>query len=107
MQENELSGQESMNIIRQMIQVARDYHNENGDGWLIWGWLLFTASLTSAVFDQVNLNRYIGRVWTIMLGIGLLTNFLWYIIKRKSNPVKTYVQELLDKLGTGFFISLF
>jgi Flp pilus assembly protein TadB len=90
-----------------MIQAARDDHRENGDGWLIWGWLLFIASVLSFVFFYVDLKIYISWIWTGMLFIGLIIYMVGQVRKRKNNKVKTYVQDLLDKLGTGFFISLF
>jgi hypothetical protein len=42
-----------------------------------------------------------------MLGLGLLLNILILARYRRREPVTTYVQELLHKLGIGFFVSLF
>jgi Flp pilus assembly protein TadB len=107
MEERKLTEQESLQLIHQMIQVAKEDHRENGDGWLIWGWLLFIASVLSAVFSYLELQNYISWVWTGTLGVGLLIGVLLYIFRKKPDTVKTYVQELLDRLGAGFFISLF
>jgi Flp pilus assembly protein TadB len=106
MEEKNLSEEESLDLIHAMIQVAKNDHRENGDGWLIWGWLLFTASVLSVVFIQLDVIGYISYVWVSMLAIGLIINVLFHIRNRRKTG-KTYVQDLLDKLGTGFFISLF
>jgi Flp pilus assembly protein TadB len=107
MEDKQLSGEESMNIIQKMIQVARDDHRENGDGWLIWGWLLFLSSVLSAIFAHLNLLSYISWTWSVMLITGLSIYIIFHVRKQNRQRVKTYVQELLDKIGTGFFISLF
>lgn len=107
MDDKKLSGEESLQLIQQMIQVAKDDHRENGDGWLIWGWLLFLASVASVVMGYTGLSEYIGYSWTGMLVIGLIIYIAGRIRKKKHKRVQTYVQELLEKLGNGFFISLF
>lgn len=107
MEEKKLSGEEGLSIITQMIQMARDDHHETGEGWLIWGWLLFAASISSALLLQINRPRDVGFVWGGMLLLGLVLYFFGHVRARKRKRVKTYVQDLLDKTATGFFISLF
>jgi hypothetical protein len=105
MEEKNLTGHESLNIISRMIQVARDDHRENGDGWLIWGWLLFVASVLSALLSHFEMGRYIGWVWIILPVFGLVYNIFFHLKRRRK--VNTYVQDLIDRIGTGFFIRLF
>jgi len=107
MDEKKLSGEESFQLIQQMIQVAKDDHRENGDGWLLWGWLLFVSSVASIVMSYMDLGRYIGYMWMGILVIGLAIYMGGRMQKRKREKVQTYVQELLNKLSNGFFISLF
>lgn len=107
MEEKKLSGEESLLLIRQMIQVAKDEHREKGDGWLIWGWLLFVASISSAILSYAKLGRYVGWVWLGILAIGLIVYALGHLRQQRKEKVHTYVQELLNKIERGFFISLF
>lgn len=107
MEEKKLSGEESLLLIRQMIQVAKDEHREKGDGWLIWGWLLFVASISSALLSYAKLGRYVGWVWLGILAIGLIVYVLGHLRQQRKEKVHTYVQELLNKIERGFFISLF
>ncbi|MDF2193117.1 hypothetical protein [Paraflavitalea sp. CAU 1676] len=107
MEEKKLSGEESLLLIQQMIKVARDEHQEKGDGWLIWGWLLFSATVGSIVLSYLKLGRYIGWVWLGMVAVGLIVYAIGHLQKKKKDTVQTYVQELLDKIEHGFFISLF
>jgi Flp pilus assembly protein TadB len=107
MEERKISEHESLHLIQQMIQVAKADHRENGEGWLIWGWLLFIASIASAVLVYVNFPQYISWVWSGILIVGGVIYILFHVLKRREEKVKTYVQELLDRLGAGFFMSLF
>ena len=106
MEEKNLSGEESLQLIRQMIQVAKDEHQEKGDGWLIWGWLLFSASLASVILSYTDGRKYVGYVWLGMIAVGIVVYIVTHAGKKQQEKVQTYVQELLQKIGTGFFISL-
>lgn len=106
MEERRISEHESLHLIQQMIQVAKDDHRENGEGWLIWGWLLFLASVISAVLVYLEIEGFFSWVWSGTLIVGLVL-YISFRVRKKDDEVKTYVQELLDRLGTGFFISLF
>jgi Flp pilus assembly protein TadB len=107
MEEQKITEHESLQLIQQMIQVAKEDHRENGDGWLIWGWLLLVGSVTSAVLSFLDIRGYISWVWSGILIIGVVVYFVFHVLRRKKVKVKTYVQELLDRFGAGFFISLF
>ncbi|WP_276479987.1 hypothetical protein [Paraflavitalea pollutisoli] len=107
MEENKLSGEDSLQLIQQMIQSSRDEHQENGDGWLLWGWLLFSASVISCIMGYMGYGRYVGEVWLGMLVVGLIAYaFNWRSKKARTNRVQTYMQGLLNKIQSAFFISL-
>jgi hypothetical protein len=106
MEEKELSGADSLRIIQQMIGAARDEHHEKGDGWLIWGWLLFIASVSSVVLSYLGLPRFIGYVWNSTLIVGPVIFVVIYLRKVKDDVVRTYVQNLLHKIQVGFYLSL-
>jgi hypothetical protein len=106
MEEKDLSGADSLRIIQQMIGAARDEHHEKGDGWLFWGWVLFIASTGSVILSYLDLSSYIKYLWNGALIIGPLIFFLRYFRKKKDDPVRTYVQNLLYKIQVGFYLSL-
>jgi hypothetical protein len=109
MENKHLSGTESLKIIEQMIGRAREEEKDSGMGWIIWGWMLFLASIVNYVMIIMDAqNKYIA--WTIF-GIA---SFIWIIysvvlkrvITKPSVKVKTYTNELVDRMGIAFFISL-
>lgn len=107
MEEKKLTGEDSLYLIQQMIQSSRDEHQENGDGWLLWGWLLFSASVASCVMGYTGLREYVGNVWLGMLAVGLIAYAIGFRRKKaRTNRVQTYMQGLLNKIQSAFFISL-
>ena len=59
---NDFTQKESLALIEQMMGAARNELRENGMGWLIWGWLLFIASIISAVFMKTGLTENCNSV---------------------------------------------
>lgn len=104
--EKQLSGEESLSIIRQMINTAKHEQKDDGTGWIIWGWMLFLAS----ILTLVNLQYWWFNLfffWNV-LGFVTLVFLLFDVVKKffvKSKVrVKTYTKSLFDKLNAGFFI---
>jgi len=107
-QEKKLSGDESLLIIQQMIQAAKQEQKDDGKGWILWGWLLFSASLLT--FINLKTNWFSNYFFWNLFGITSLVLILFRIIRfyffKKTVRIKTYTSELFEKLNIGFFISL-
>jgi hypothetical protein len=108
MEEKEISEQESLLLIQQMIHTAKREQKDDGRGWIIWGWMLFLAS----TFTVFNLRfHWFGTYffWNMFGGftlVAMLYQIIVFLFFKKSEKVKTYTKDLFDKLNTGFFISL-
>ena len=108
MKEEIVSEQESLDIIRQMIHTAKQEQKDDGKGWIIWGWLLFLASL----FTYINLHASLVDTfffWNIFGACSLLLlayETVRYFSGKQKGRVRTYTKDLFDKLNGGFFISL-
>jgi hypothetical protein len=50
-----LSGEQSLQIIQEMIRSAKQEQKDNGMGWIIWGWMLFLASALTVINIHLNL----------------------------------------------------
>ncbi|HMO31673.1 MAG TPA: hypothetical protein PKE63_09995 [Lacibacter sp.] len=108
MQEQPISEQESLQIIRQMIATAKQEQKDDGMGWILWGWLLFAGStlsflnqFTRWVNDFFFWNLF-GFLSLIMLVAGLVRS----VRPRTTQRVRTYTNELYSKLNVGFFMTL-
>jgi len=103
-----LTGHDSLAIIQQMIYAAKQDQKDDGIGWILWGWLLFAASVLTIVNLQYNWYStfFFWNVFGI-IAIGLL---LFTIVKalvfKRTKKVRTYTKDVFDKLNIGFTISL-
>jgi hypothetical protein len=103
------SGQESLQVIQQMIFVAKKEQRNDGLGWIWWGWMLFAASIFSLLNDQYNwLSPYFfwDTLGVIAIGYFIIRSVGYFSGKRRK-AVRTYTGELIHKLNVGFFVSLF
>jgi len=109
MEEKNLSEQESLQIIQQMIDTAKQEQKDDGAGWILWGWLLFLASIFTWLNIQFHWFENIGLFWNIF-GICVVLYWIYRIIihatGRDRVKVKTYTGDLFSKLNSGFFIFL-
>lgn len=103
-----LSEQESLSIIQQMIETARQEQKDDGMGWISWGWVLFLASILTFInsytqwFHNFFFWNFLGPVSLLILLYSLVADKL---VKRKGK-VKTYTGDLFKKLNGGFVIML-
>jgi hypothetical protein len=107
-EEKQLSEHESLSIIQQMIDTAKQEQKDDGMGWIVWGWMLFFAS----VLTYVNLRAEWFSPWFFWNAFGVLT-FLLLIIEivrnfrlGRNRKVKTYSKAIFEKLNVGFFVCL-
>ena len=109
MEEKNLSEQESLQLIQQMINTAKQEQKDDGVGWIIWGWLLFFASIFTWINIQYHWFRNIALFWNIF-GICVIIYWIYRIIifasGRPGGKVKTYTGDLFARLNSGFFIFL-
>jgi hypothetical protein len=109
MEEKQISGQESLLIIQQMIDTAKKEQKDDGKGWIIWGWLLFVAS----IFTWINLYTKWVSVFFFWTSVGLITLLIgmFEVVRdnffRKRKKVRTYTKDLFERLNIGFFTVLF
>lgn len=108
MEDKQLTGHDSLLLIQQMIETAKHEQKDDGKGWIVWGWLIFLAS----VFTIINIQyRWMNTFffWNLF-GVATLLILLYqtirYLFIKKTVRVKTYTQDLFNKLNTGFFIAL-
>jgi hypothetical protein len=108
MEDKRLSEHESLMLIQQMISTAKQEQKDDGKGWIIWGWLLFLASIFTFLnikFEWVSTFFFwniFGLITILLLGYETFV----YLSGRKKERVKTYTNDLFNKLNIGFFISL-
>ena len=109
MDNRSLTGAESLQLIQQMIHTAKQEQKDDGKGWIVWGWLIFLASVFTFLNITFNWSNSTFFFWNLF-GLVTLVFFAYKTIQnffiKKTVRVKTYTQDLFNKLNVGFFIAL-
>ena len=103
--DQKLSSEKSLEIIQQMITQAKTNITDNGLSWLLWGTMLFMASLSTFIFINIGSdNLFLG--WNIFGAITIVL-LVYDVVRPKRKKVKTYVDDLMLMVDIGFFVSIF
>lgn len=103
--EEQLSNEKSLDLIRNMIDAAKQKVTDNGVGWLLWGTMIFLASLSTYFFIVFQYpNIFLG--WNIF-GFATVLLLSFQFLRPKKKKVKTYVDDLLRLFDLGFIICMF
>lgn len=103
--ENKFTEEESLAVIVNMIQAAKTGIRDNSFYFLLWGWLVFIASLTHYALLWFG-NEHASLAWMLMPVGGIITGIYSYR-QNKTNRVTTYVDEFMKYVLTAFLVSLF
>lgn len=108
MEEKQLDEKESLQLIQQMIVMAKKEQRDDGWGWILWGWLLLIASLLTVV--NLHFRWFSTFLFWNLFGVVAIIFFLYELSRtfffKRRQKVKTYTSDLFSKLDSGFFISL-
>ena len=104
-EETQLSKEKSLEIIEQMIQKAKSNFTDNGYGWLLWGSMIFIASLTTFfLIESGSGNIFI--IWNVFGGLAIIL-LAYGFLKPKRESAKSYVSDILRYVDIGFTVCLF
>jgi hypothetical protein len=104
LEENKLSGQESIQIITEMIQKVKGSFNENGSSAILWGAVVAFCGLVS--FVQAQWNFSIGfDVWFLIM-LAIIPQMFIVFREKKMKLFKTYQQSATDYIWLVYGISI-
>jgi len=105
--EKTLTEQESLLLIGQMIQQARESVQENGFIFLLWGWLVLAASLTNYVLLYAFGYEHHYLPWPVLMTLGGLVSMIYARRQSKNESgVKTHLGTFMKYLWIAFGVSL-
>lgn len=100
-----LTEKESLGIIQEMINKAKNQFSEDGTLYLLWGWVILACSFAYFVLDVVVDFKKPWIVWSLTWVVaGYMMLYLWK--KDRSRKVKTYTEELLGYVWLCFVIMM-
>ena len=104
--EKTLTERESLLLIGQMIQHTKQTVQENGFIFLLWGWLVFAASISQYLLLYVFKSDYNTLPWPVLMIAGAIISMVYGAKKRKREHVKTYIGNFMKYLWIAFGVSL-
>jgi hypothetical protein len=104
MEEKEIDVDESLIIIQQMVNRAKNNISENGFMYIFWGWLVFITAIAFFILMKMGF-EWAPIVWMTM-PLGGIFSGIWGYTQRKNERVKTYVDSHLAYVWIAFGICL-
>ena len=102
--EKEFNEQESLTVILNMINAVKAGFYDNSFYFLLWGWLVFIASITNYVLlvtGQPN-----AEIAWMLMPLGGIVTAIYSYRQKKQQRVKTYVDEFMKYVVTAFLVSM-
>jgi uncharacterized membrane protein len=105
MQSENFSPKESLQLIENMINQARNRFSDNGFLYLLWGWLILFCSLGHFVLLKLNLYRNPEIIWA-SCWVAVLFQVIYLARKSKKKTVSTYSENIIGYIWTSFGICM-
>jgi FtsH-binding integral membrane protein len=102
-----LTPQESLRVIRETIDLAKHNVRENGFHFLLWGWLVMLTCLASYFLALNDQPRADTLPWMIMMAIGIPAALIYERRRDKKRQPENMVRDWYGLIWLGFGISLF
>ena len=103
--EHIMTEQESLQVIQRMINSAKQEFRDKSFSYLLWGGLVFIASLGHFLLAAIGYSNA-GLVWLLM-PLGGVISMIYGYHERKKEKVKTYFDEFNKHALVAFLVSLF
>lgn len=105
--ETTFNEKDSIRVITEMIENSKSNLKDNSFFYLLWGWLVLIASVTSFVLLKMGFSEIYWIPWPIlMFGGGIVSGIAGYRIGKKAKA-KTMFDTTMAYLWSGFVITLF
>jgi hypothetical protein len=101
-----MTGEDSFKLIQQMINTAKNDMEDSSFYFLLWGWLVFIASIGNFILIKMSY-EYNWILWAVLMPLGGLITTLYSRRQNKMQRVKTYIDELMKFVWIAFVVSLF
>ncbi|MCC5917251.1 MAG: hypothetical protein JJU02_07970 [Cryomorphaceae bacterium] len=99
--------QQNLEVVQQMIAMARHKVNESGFHFILWGILIILASIAQYTMLKMGLGPKSNLVWLVMTAIGVPIAVIYEKRKSKTQMIKTHFDRIYAQLWMGFGFALF
>ncbi|MBN1340957.1 MAG: hypothetical protein JXA03_16635 [Bacteroidales bacterium] len=103
--ETTITERESLKIISEMIETSKNNIRDNGFFYLLWGWLVFAASLIH-FFLLFTGYKHPYIAWPVLMFSGALISVIAGIRMGKKAKVISHIDKTIIFLWWGFFFTI-
>src|SRR5256885_9753000 len=100
MEEKEMTGQESFQLINRMIYEAKGYYYENGIAALVYGFSIFFFSILAFMIEK-KIFTFPFHPFYMLIPVFFVQSWIQYK-QEKKKKAKTFTDEAIDYVWTGF-----
>jgi uncharacterized protein with PQ loop repeat len=104
-QEKKLSEQESLTLITQMINKAKNSYHSTGIGAMMWGTIIAFCSLER--LSEIQFNYRLPFDIYLLTFIAIIPQVLLNIKEKRERKIKSYDDPYMSYMWMGFGISIF
>jgi hypothetical protein len=99
--EKQMTGEESLKIITDMINRTKINIRQGSFHLLFWGWLIFICSLSEFLLYKFTSIPNPWRVWFLTIP-GVFVSFIYGFMKGRKEKVHTYAESIYTWTWIGF-----
>ncbi len=105
MEQNKMTEKESLQLISQMINKAKNSYHDTGIGPILWGSVITICSLVTYFRIKYNFSLPFD-IWLLTL-FALVPQIFIAVKESRINKVKGYDDKVIDYLWISFGVSIF
>ncbi|MBL0268833.1 MAG: hypothetical protein IPP99_09260 [Chitinophagaceae bacterium] len=102
--EKQLTEKESLELITQMINKAKDACHDTGVTTIMWGAVIICCSLVR--FAELHFDFRLPFDIYLLTFLAVIPQIYFNVREKKRRKVKTYDEQFMDSLWTAFGISI-
>jgi len=104
--EKNLNQAESIAIIQEMINKAKNQYSESGTLYLVWGFTILVCSLVQFIADYFFNYKQAFYVW-LATWLVFIYQIFYLRRKKKASIVNTYTDDILKYVWICFVVCMF
>ena len=104
--DNNLTPQESLRVIRETIDLAKNEVRQDGFHFLLWGWLVAIASGADWYLAVIEHKEWHSMAWMIMVVVGMPASFIREWRVGQHQKTQNVVRNWYSLVWLGYGISM-
>lgn len=106
MPEEKFTPEQSLELIGQMINKAKNKFGENGHLYLLWGWAILACSLAQFILAYYVKWEHHYMVW-FLTWLVFIYQMIYLARQKKREKVKTYTDDIIKIVWIIFVVLMF